>query len=999
MAPPQPPQSLTLCAVSGDSLFRCCMLCLSALLSCLLRITKGLAEKLQAGWTMLATTCPVCNTPLVREKSAPGSAPINKMYCVGCSLWVMREQDLTNEQKTAVASPKQTAPTAAATSNKPSTSASKPPVSPASSSSASASAGAARPSLASLESGLASLSDHASFDKYSRELRLENDGPDAEEAETGAAAGAGSAAQHDSSLDGMDDEERAIASYASRPNKTAEAARSNLDAYARSKAQRASRARAEEEDEFEFVPESSEARLQEHTSKVNSLSAKLGAKMMAGWTLMGDTCPNAACTCPLVRARGETVNMLCVNCGAQVAKHGETLTITKPGTSVPVGSNGNGAAAAASKAAPAAAPQTAASSSSAAAPPSSASAFRASTARPAARRRGPRQTRRQREVDDSDEDEESEEDEEEALMRQLQEEADQVGSSFPDLQRKTSSNTPPQQRRQQQQQQSQQQQQTNHFVNDLDDPYSLAGLPADLSDAATRRTTAAPVSAAIQKSENVSAKLGEKMMQGYALLGQCCPRDSCDCPLVRKRDGPLLCVSCGSTIIQAREHDPATQGPAGNEPGEDGWIAINPAAAARAAAASASSASAAAAAGAHRTVTPIKRLPSPSVTESFDSEHHEKKARGGSAAGQTAGGTFAVGSRNADSPSFQSLSPLVRSPRGSNNALYQQQFQQSQQAQQQQGSADSSGFPSPALHGQPRSRAQSMDTESAGLESIDPRLRMLSAARSQLGGQRGRFNAPHSRAPSLAAPNTAAYGGTAGAGHTSSAVFNAAAHMAFDRHGAPRDSPGILRSSSRSGGSSLEQSPRIPLATPPATPLPSMALVPSAAFVPSALQIQGGASSMLLPAGMHSVRDSQSAQRGGSRYPQSRHPSINVGSSLLQHQSSPMIRFEADPQPLAPLPVFTMVPASASGSASASAHALQAAPSTSSTPDLHHSAAAGGSGDMTDLDSVLAAAHQTLLAKLDEVRGALAASTDMVQCRELMATMRELFDTIQHIRQ
>ena len=934
------------------------------------RITKGLAEKLQAGWTMLATTCPACNTPLVREKAAPGAAPINKMFCVGCGLWVVREQDLTNEQKTAAAAP-------TPSPKKQPAAVSSVPVAAANSS-----ASSSRPSIAALESGLASLSDHASFDKYSRELRLENDGPDAEEADAAAAA------QHDSSLDGLDEEERAIASYSSRPNKTAEAARSNLDAYARSKAARASRARADEEEEFEFIPESGEARLQEHTSKVNSLSAKLGAKMMAGWTLMGDTCPNAACTCPLVRAKGETSNMLCVNCGAQVTKQGETLTITKPGTSVPVGSaNNNNGAAAASKAAPAAAPQAAAS-----------SAFRASTARPTARRRGGRQTRRQREEESDDEDEQSEsEDEEEALMRQLQEGADQVGASFPQLQRKTSSNaTPPQQQQRLQQQQqhpAQQQQTSSQFVNDLDDPYSLADLPADLSDAATsRRTAAAPVSASVQKSENVSAKLGEKMLQGYALLGQCCPRDSCNCPLVRKRDGPLLCVSCGSTIIQASEHDPSTQGPAGNEPGEDGWIAVNPAAS-RAAAASAS-ASAAMAAGAHRTVTPIKRLPSPSVTESFDSEHHEKKARGGSAAAASTGGTFAVGSRNADSPSFQSLSPLVRSPRGGNNASHQQQLQQHLQSQQQQGSTDSSGFPSPALSGQPRSRAQSMDTESAGLESIDPRLRMLSAVRSQLGGQRGRFNAPHSRAPSLAAPNASPYNAaTAGAGHTSSAVFNAAAHMAFDHHGAPRDSPGIHRSSSRSGGSSLEQSPRIPLATPPATPLPTMSLVPSAIH-------QSGSSSMLLPAGMHSVRDYQAQQRGGgSRYPQSRHPSINVGSSLLQQQqSSPQIRFEADPQPMAPLPVFSIVPAAGSGVAAATAHALVAA-SSSSTPDVHHSGAAGVSVDLTDLDSVLSAAHHTLLAKLDEVRGALAASTDMVQCRELMATMRELFDTIQHIRQ
>ena len=48
-----------------------------------------------------------------------------------------------------------------------------------------------------------------------------------------------------------------------------------------------------------------------------------------------------------------------------------------------------------------------------------------------------------------------------------------------------------------------------------------------------------------KKRDEVSAKLGEYMLKGWALLGDSCPLQGCEgTPLVSKRGGPLLCVSC-----------------------------------------------------------------------------------------------------------------------------------------------------------------------------------------------------------------------------------------------------------------------------------------------------------------------------------------------------------------------------------------------------------------------------------------------------------------------
>lgn len=48
---------------------------------------KGLAEKLLQGWTLTDQYCPICLTPLVRNKE-------RQLMCVGCDKWVVPESEV-----------------------------------------------------------------------------------------------------------------------------------------------------------------------------------------------------------------------------------------------------------------------------------------------------------------------------------------------------------------------------------------------------------------------------------------------------------------------------------------------------------------------------------------------------------------------------------------------------------------------------------------------------------------------------------------------------------------------------------------------------------------------------------------------------------------------------------------------------------------------------------------------------------------------------------------
>ena len=90
--------------------------------------SKLLSDKMLQGWALLETSCPVCSTPLVRDKA-------KRMLCVSCDLFVMTEAEAAAKappKAPASSRPKAVAPSAAvipsvtavaqASSNEPSTS-------------------------------------------------------------------------------------------------------------------------------------------------------------------------------------------------------------------------------------------------------------------------------------------------------------------------------------------------------------------------------------------------------------------------------------------------------------------------------------------------------------------------------------------------------------------------------------------------------------------------------------------------------------------------------------------------------------------------------------------------------------------------------------------------------------------------------------------------------------------------------------------------------------
>lgn len=61
----------------------------------------------------------------------------------------------------------------------------------------------------------------------------------------------------------------------------------------------------------------------------------------------------------------------------------------------------------------------------------------------------------------------------------------------------------------------------------------------------------------LQRSSEISSKLGSKMLDGWTLLDIHCPSESCYCPLVKSKQGIMLCVSCDSQVITPDQYDPS----------------------------------------------------------------------------------------------------------------------------------------------------------------------------------------------------------------------------------------------------------------------------------------------------------------------------------------------------------------------------------------------------------------------------------------------------------
>jgi len=77
------------------------------------------------------------------------------------------------------------------------------------------------------------------------------------------------------------------------------------------------------------------ARIREQTKRTNEVSKKIGDKLLAGWTLLEQSCPS--CQTPLMRDVGKDKDMLCLSCNTPVisrkdfdpSKHIESSSLKK----------------------------------------------------------------------------------------------------------------------------------------------------------------------------------------------------------------------------------------------------------------------------------------------------------------------------------------------------------------------------------------------------------------------------------------------------------------------------------------------------------------------------------------------------------------------------------------------------------------------------------------------------------------------------------------------
>jgi len=58
-----------------------------------------------------------------------------------------------------------------------------------------------------------------------------------------------------------------------------------------------------------------------------------------------------------------------------------------------------------------------------------------------------------------------------------------------------------------------------------------------------------------KKMNETTSKMGEKLLQGWAMLQESCPK--CSVPLMRDKEKRMICMSCGLQVLSQDEYDPA----------------------------------------------------------------------------------------------------------------------------------------------------------------------------------------------------------------------------------------------------------------------------------------------------------------------------------------------------------------------------------------------------------------------------------------------------------
>ena len=230
------------------------------------RIVKELADRVVKGWTLLNSTCPTCQTALLRSKEG-------QVYCVGCRMPCVTEVEARHRNlvTAAAAQPPSSAPAVSSSSLLSSAAGASPSASPAMhsppvpASRASSFAAAPSPSLS-----------------LNRPNALSNSAPPREEVATAQPNGRAGELVSLLSSPHFAQLQAELMTEANGHRADVAPSSSSTPSAASASPTRASAA-------------SVSPRVQRQVARTNSLSAKLGEKMMQGWTLMAVHCSNEAC--------------------------------------------------------------------------------------------------------------------------------------------------------------------------------------------------------------------------------------------------------------------------------------------------------------------------------------------------------------------------------------------------------------------------------------------------------------------------------------------------------------------------------------------------------------------------------------------------------------------------------------------------------------------------------------------------------------------------------
>ena len=94
-----------------------------------------------------------------------------------------------------------------------------------------------------------------------------------------------------------------------------------------------------------------------------------------------------------------------------------------------------------------------------------------------------------------------------------------------------------------------------HSTSSLSSSSSSSSSPAPAAASGSSPSPVPSDTGAAASASDVSSRLSEKLLQGWTMLAQECPNPACSCPLMRKKDGPRVCVQCGSTVVTQEEKE------------------------------------------------------------------------------------------------------------------------------------------------------------------------------------------------------------------------------------------------------------------------------------------------------------------------------------------------------------------------------------------------------------------------------------------------------------